>query len=101
MMAVGDEDRLRAHDGREPGDNGHVAERPQPVDHAQVIGGHQRRLAGNGLVQQVLGLARRVGIKAEDRTQVRLGHHGEHQPIDLRGGQGFFVREDLALAEAA
>ena len=69
------------------------------MDYAQVIGSHQRRLAGDGSVQQVLGLALGIGIEAEDRAEVGFGHHGQHQAIDLGGRQGFFVREDLALAE--
>ena len=99
VVAVGDEDRLGAHHGRELRDHGHVGDRPEAMDHAQMVGGHQRRLVGHGGVQQVLGLALGVGIEAEDRAHLGLGHHGEHEPIDLGGRQGFFVREDLALAE--
>ena len=56
-------------------------------------------LSATACVEQVLGLALGIGIEAEDRAEVRLGHDGEHEPIDLGGRQGFFVREDLALAE--
>ena len=66
---------------------------------AQMVGGHHRRLAGHGRVEQVLGLAFRIGIQAEDRAKLGLGRHGQHEPIDLRRRQRFFVREDLALAK--
>ena len=52
-----------------------------------------------GLVQHALGLAGRVGIQAEDLAQVRLADGHQHQPVDLRPGQGLLVREDLPLAE--
>ena len=101
MMAVGDEHRLRTHHGRQLGMDLDVGDRPESMDYAQVIGRHQRSLAGNDLVQQILGLAIRVGIKSENRAELRLRHHGEHQPIGLGGRQGFLVRKDLSLAEAA
>ena len=99
VVAVGDEDRLGAHDGRKLGDRRDVGHRPEAMDDAQVVGGHQRRLFGRGRVQKVLGLALGIGIQSEDRAEVGLGDDGEHEAIDLGRRQGLFVREDLALAE--
>ncbi len=54
------------------GDHGHVGHRPQPMHHAQVVDRLQRRLSGDGRVQQRVGLQLGVRVQAEDLAQVRL-----------------------------
>ena len=99
VMAVGDEDRLGAHQCGQGRNDRNIGHRPEPMHHAQVIDGLKRRLVGHGLVEQVFGLFFRIGIQAEDRAEVRLAHGHQHEPVELWAGHGFLVRKDLAFAE--
>ncbi len=77
----------------------HIGHRPHAMDDAQVIDRLQRRPAGDGPLQQVLGFALRVGIEAKDLAQVGLAGPREQQPVLLGAGHRFFVRVDLPFAE--
>ena len=100
MVSVSDEHGLGTHQTSHGRDGGDVAHRPQPMDHAQVIDGFQRRDARRGLLEPILDFIFRIGIEAEYLAEVCLARSGEQQPVRLGAGHGLFVRIDLALAEA-
>ena len=77
-----------------------VGDRPHAMHYAQVVGGLEWRLPDDGLFQDILRLALRVGIEPENLAQVGLRGTEEHQTVGLGRGVRLFVRKDLALAKA-
>ena len=99
MMAVGDEDRLRAHLAGQMRNHARIGHRPHAMDHAQMVGRLDGRRLADGRFEQVLGDAFGIGIQAEDLAEVRLAGARQQQAIGLRAREGFFVRIDAAFAE--
>ncbi len=59
----------------------------------------KRGHAGNGPLEDILGVALGIGVEAENLAQIRLACPGQQQPVLLWPGHGFFVRIDVSLAK--
>ncbi len=65
-----------------------------------MIGRLERSLSREGVFENLLGRAVRVGIESEHLAQVGPAGGHELEPIGLRPGHGFLVRINIAFTKA-
>ena len=97
MVAVGDQQLRRpARSSVDRGVDRGVADPPDPVDGAAVVGDLAPGLALDRGRDQRPGV---LGAEREDRREVVAGGAGQVEPVLLRARQGALVGEDLAGVE--
>ena len=90
---------LGRHQPLQRGDRGRVVDFPEPVGHAEVVGGFLRGLVADAGLGGLDHLAIVVRVEAEDRAEVEPGGVEERQAVGLGAGEGVLVRIDPARAE--
>ena len=99
VMAVGDEDRLGAHEGDDLRDDVRIVDDPHAVDNAVFIRRFEGRFAAHRVFKDILDFVLRVGIESENLAEVRLARSSEHETVEFRAAHRDFVREDHPFAE--
>ena len=99
MMPVGDEDVPVGHRGRGRGDDRRIGHRPDAVNHADLVGRLDRMAAGGEPIERAQDGRVGIGVRPEDRRQVRPAGPGELEPVELGGPVGLLVGVDPAGAE--
>ncbi len=98
-MAIGDEDRFRAHESRDRADHLLVGNGPNLADHAEMIRRLQRQRSSHGRVELGLQDTFGIGEQAEDLTQVHAGGAEQLEAVRLGARQRLFMRVDASGAE--
>ena len=95
-MAVGDDELLVGHGGGEQADGGRVADAPEAVQHAVLVGdlGFGGAVA---FVENLLHAAGGVGVEHEDLAEVGVGGLEQVQAVALGLGERLLVAEDDLL----
>ncbi len=96
MVAVGDNQLLVGHGGYQQADGRRVADLPQPVQHAVLVGDLGLGRTG-ALVENLLHAAGRVRVEHEYLPEVRMGGLEQVEPVALGLGERLFVAEDHLL----
>ena len=96
VVAVGDDELLVAHGGGEQADGGGVADAPEAVQHAVLVGD-----LGLGwsvaVIEDGLDGAGGVGIEHEDLAEVGVGGLEKIEAVALGLGEGLLMTEDDLL----
>src|SRR5687768_992838 len=100
MVAIRNEHGFVTHSCRCCRDHAQIRQRPQTMDHAEMVCGFEWWLTGNRVLQQILDRVLGVRIDPKDLAQISSTGGREQQSILLRGGVSLLVRIDPPLAES-
>ena len=96
VMAVGDDELLVGHGGGQQADRGRVADAPEAVKNAVLVGDFG--LGGAvAVVEDLLDASGGVGVEHEDLSEVGAGGFEEVEAVVFGLGEGLLVAEDDLL----
>ena len=96
VVAVGDDQLLVGHGRGQQVDGRRIADLPQPVQHAVLVG--DLGVGGPGaVVQNLLDAAGRVGVEHEDLPEMRVRGLEQVEPVALGLAERLLVAEDHLL----
>ena len=96
VMAVGDDELLVGHGGGEQADGGRIADAPEAVQNAVLVGDFG--VGGTAaVVENLLHAAGRVGVEHEDLAEVRVGGLEQVEAVAFGLGERLLVAEDDLL----
>ncbi len=97
VMAVGDEQLLRAHQLLEARDPRRVGYLPQPVLGLVLVGDARQRLGARGVLQDAIDLAFGIRIEHEELAEMGVAVAQQREPVLLRTRERLLVAVDDAL----